>query len=85
MKHGVTRGEPVGHNLGPKVECYSGFSYAQEPLAFEWQGQRCEINKVERRWREPQGPRFRVCTADGLRWQLKYDEGQDSWSVEKLT
>jgi hypothetical protein len=43
-----------------KVECYSGYTYAQEPRAFEWDGVRYEVVRVVKRWRTPTGPIFRV-------------------------
>lgn len=67
------------------VECYSGYTYAQEPRAFIWQGQRHEVAEIEHRWREPLGPVFRLRTADGQRWQLAYDETQDTWNLCALT
>jgi hypothetical protein len=43
-----------------EVECYSGYTYAQEPRAIEWRGQRYEVKRIVKRWRSPQGPGFRV-------------------------
>jgi hypothetical protein len=43
-----------------RVECYSGYTYAQEPRAFEWQGQRYQVRHIAKRWRTPVGPAFRV-------------------------
>jgi len=71
-------------NREPAVECYSGYTYAQEPRAFTWQGQRYEVVEIEQRWREPAGPVFRLRTADGQRWQLAYNEAQDTWSLQAL-
>ncbi|MBU0492491.1 MAG: hypothetical protein KKA73_20090 [Chloroflexi bacterium] len=62
-----------------QVECYSGHTYAQEPRAFAWQGQRHEVETIERAWREPRGPVFYVRTADGHRFTLAYDEAGDRW------
>jgi len=69
----------------PVVRCYSGHVYAQAPRSFVWQGQCHEVAEIERRWREPKGPRFRVRTVEGHRWRLSYNEGRASWTVEKLT
>jgi hypothetical protein len=70
------RGEPV------QVECYSGHTYAQEPRAFTWQGQRYEVETVERAWRTPRGPVFRVRTTEGHRFELAYDEAADRWAMK---
>jgi hypothetical protein len=42
------------------VECHSGYTYAQEPRALEWGGQRYEVQCLVKRWRTPAGPGFRV-------------------------
>ena len=65
-----------------QVECYSGHSYAQEPRAFTWQGQRRVIIAVERAWRAPSGPCFRVRTEDGTYFELAYDEHVDKWGLD---
>ena len=42
------------------MECYSGYTYAQEPRAIEWRGRRYEVVRIVKRWRVPTGPAFRV-------------------------
>jgi hypothetical protein len=56
-----------------QVECYSGYTYAQEPRVVEWQGQRYEIKRILKRWRTPQGPGFRVEVAgiSSLPWPTR--------------
>lgn len=63
------------------VECYSGYTYAQEPRAFVWRGQRLAVTEVERAWRLPEGPCFRVQAEDGRRYDLAYDEKADVWHL----
>jgi hypothetical protein len=46
--------------LSVRVECYSGYTYAQEPRALDWQGQHYVVRRIVRRWRAPEGPGFRV-------------------------
>ena len=67
------------------VECYSGHSYAQEPRAFVWQGQRHVVQKVERAWRIPEGLHFRVLNDDGDRYELAYSEQADTWSLINIS
>jgi hypothetical protein len=67
------------------VECYSGFTYPQEPRSFVCQGRHHEVADIERRRREPIGPVFRVRSTDGRRWRLVYDERRESWSVTELS
>lgn len=47
------------------VNCYSGYTYAQEPRALEWHGRRYEVKRIVKRWRTPEGPCFRVEVAGG--------------------
>ncbi|MDH7488722.1 MAG: hypothetical protein QHH80_04350 [Anaerolineae bacterium] len=71
-----TKSRPV------RVECYSGYQYAQEPRAVERPEGRAEVASVLRRWREPRGPAFRVRLADGNEATLRYDEALDQWFME---
>lgn len=66
------------------VECYSGYTFAQEPRAVIWQGQRYAVAVVEQRWRTPEGPAFRVRAEDGSRFELRYHESDDSWAIGEL-
>lgn len=66
-------------NRPVRVECYSGYQYAQEPRAVERPEGRAEVVAVLRRWREPQGSLFRVRLSDGTETTLVYDEAQDQW------
>lgn len=78
------------------VEAYSGYRFAERPRAFTWQGRRYQVLDVERRWRTPTGVGFMVTTAlpsEGIgpagagesrpieRWELTYDEVQDTWHI----
>jgi hypothetical protein len=61
---------------------------AQEPNAFEWRGNRFEIEQVEDRWLEgrPDSTRmplryYKVRTSDGRRFILRYHEFFTAWSV----
>ena len=67
------------------VECYSGHTYAQEPRAFTWRGQRHTVAHVERRWRTPAGPVFRVRAASGHRFTLAYDETAGAWDIQPVS
>ena len=74
-----------------RVDCYSGYTYAQEPRAVFWQGQRYPVVEVERRWRTPDGPAFWVRTEPGesgsraaQRFQVQYYELEDRWTVQLL-
>jgi hypothetical protein len=69
---------------GGVVECYAGHTYAQEPRALVWEGQRYVVDGVEARWRTPDGPAFRVGTEGGKRFDLQYRESDDGWTIVSL-
>ncbi len=64
------------------VECYSGQTYAERPLALYWEGERLEITEILSRWRSPDGIHFLVRIGDGRTFELFYNETEDQWSVE---
>jgi hypothetical protein len=88
-----TRGHAM--SITVQVECYSGYTYAQEPRAFVWRGERYEVQRIVKRWRTPAGPAFRVKVAQpksqistrsvqsqipGL-VDLQYVEIEDQWTM----
>jgi len=65
------------------VECYSGYEYANRPVAFLWEGDRIEVDEIIASWRLPNGKRFRVrSTGDGI-FELQYDQLNDQWSIQQ--
>ncbi|HMD89337.1 MAG TPA: hypothetical protein VKF38_09260 [Anaerolineaceae bacterium] len=68
----------------PQVKCYSGYQYAERPLAFDFGGQRLEVAVIEAEWRKPNGHGFRLSTKNGLKFELFYDELLDEWQVNPL-
>ena len=69
---------------GTVVECYAGTRYPERPRAFLWEGERVTVEAVERQWRTPAGPAFRVRAANGRRFTLAYDEAADAWDVQPV-
>ena len=67
------------------VECYSGYTYAQEPRAFVFESQRRRVTAVQRRWREPAGPCFQVLADDARSYTLAYDQATDRWNLRLPT
>lgn len=65
------------------VECHSGYTYAERPIALHWQGERLLVQEIEARWRIPGGPCFRVRTEDGRAFELFYGELYDEWRVRQ--
>ena len=68
-----------------QVECYSSYTYAQEPRSFFWQGEESIIESIERAWLEPGKKLFNVTTANGKSFDLCYNEMTDQWSAIELT
>ena len=66
------------------VECYSGHTYAQEPRALVWQGQRYQEIQVTDRWRTPEGPSFRVLTESGDLFELRFHELTERWTIRSI-
>ncbi len=66
------------------VECYSGHTYAQEPRAFTWRGERRVVSEIRRAWLAPDGPRFVVAAGAGERFELAYHPAEDRWSAMPL-
>jgi hypothetical protein len=67
--------------FGMKVDCYSGFTYAERPVAIFNEHTRLEVNKIEAEWIFPTGKSFIVFTLDGRRFKLTYIDYEDSWQV----
>ena len=68
-----------------QVECHSEYEYAECPVALHWEGQRLEIEAVERGWRVPGGKRFRVRTVGGQIFELFYEEHDGEWRIALLS
>lgn len=66
------------------VECHSGFTYADRPVALTWEGRRLEITRILAEWRTPQENHFRACTSDGREFELAYNQTLDEWQIKNL-
>lgn len=68
----------------PRVSCYSGYVYAEEPREFIVAGRHYPVEQILARWRTPAGPAFRVrCRAGEC--ILAYHESEDHWTVQFLS
>lgn len=67
----------------PQVECHSGYTYGERPVALHWQGERLLIQEIEARWRTPGGPCFRVHTEDGQVFELSLVERSGEWQIRQ--
>jgi hypothetical protein len=71
----------MGEEVTPLVECHSGYTYAEKPIALHWEGERQEIAEIEAEWRRPEGKGFRVRTVRGDRYELFYNEKDSDWRI----
>jgi len=71
----------MGQGNHELVSCHSDYSYAQRPVALQWEGQRLEIRTIVAEWRTPNGRSFRVVTGDNRRFELFYRELDDEWQI----
>ncbi len=74
------------------VECHSGYKANERPVAFFYQGRRCEIAEILDRWYEggvkagkPNEDYFKVRTAEGSVFLLRYLPLFDAWSIYRGT
>ncbi|HEY43049.1 MAG TPA: hypothetical protein G4O11_03605 [Anaerolineae bacterium] len=64
-----------------QVECHSGYTYGERPIAFYWEGERLLIVEIAARWRLPDGRKFRVRVDDDRIFELYYVEQVDEWRI----
>ena len=67
-----------------KVNCYSGYTYAESPRSFEWEGVEYEVEEIEGAWVEPGQRHFQARTKDNKLFKLCYNETEKQWSLTEL-
>jgi hypothetical protein len=67
-----------------RVECYSGYTFAQEPRAFEVEGARHFVETIERAWLKPGARCFRVRDLEQHAWVLIYRENEEVWEINSV-
>ena len=65
-----------------EVIAYAGYVGEQEPRAVVLEGRRLAVERIERRWRDPDADRFEVRLEDGRRLELRHDRDGEWWSGE---
>ena len=63
------------------VECHSGKTYGERPIALIWEGERLPIVEIVARWRLPDGRKFRVRVENERTFELYYIEQVDEWRI----
>jgi hypothetical protein len=72
------------------VECYSGSTYGERPMALTWQGKRYTILEILSQGRTPMVKWFRVRTEAGDLFELSFNEAagesplEHEWQILKL-
>jgi hypothetical protein len=75
----------------PIVHCYSGHTYADHPLSFEWQGECLTVACIEssrRVYNSRDGSiviQFTAETSNHRRFRLSYSEINDAWTVDLVS
>lgn len=64
-----------------KVECHSGYTYAERPVAVEMDGRMVEIEGILAESRTPTGRKFKVQFSNGREIELVYTEAKDEWEL----
>lgn len=67
--------------MNDRVECHSGYTYAQRPTALYWQDERLTIEEILFEWHSPNARCFKVTTVKSLLFELSYQEDSDQWSI----
>ena len=63
------------------VECHSGFTYSERPIALCWEGVRLVVASILAQWLTPTGRCFAVKVEDGRSFELAYYEKEDDWTI----
>jgi hypothetical protein len=66
-----------------KVDCHSGYTYAERPVSVEIDDQKMEITKIRAESRTPTGRKFKVQISDGREIDLVYIENKDEWEMSE--
>ena len=72
---------PASNTTAEIVECLSGYTFGDRPIALHWEGERLPIVEILARWRLPDGRRFRVRVVDDRTFELFYNEQADEWRI----
>jgi hypothetical protein len=64
------------------VDAYSGYKANERPRQFVLDEDNVEIEAVEEQWRSPDGEYFKIRTTGGKRYLLRYEVGQDQWTLQ---
>jgi hypothetical protein len=67
------------------VECHSGFTYAEKPVAIIWKGRRLEVDAILASWNSPDEKCFRVLAGGRRVFDLIYHENENEWQIQPIS
>lgn len=67
-----------------KVISYAGYRAEERPERFVLEGREFTVQKILAQWREEAHDCFKVTSADGSVYLLRYARMKDVWMVEEL-
>ena len=70
-----------GPGPGERVRCHSGYTYAQRPVSFSYEGNEYKVERIIAETRLPEARQFLVTEVSGRVFELCYDEAEDAWQV----
>src|SRR5688572_7352878 len=70
--------------MSPRIYAgaYSGYRASERPMQFQVDEELFEIVEIEDRWYDPNAEYFKLRTADGKRYVLRYSEMDDAWTLQ---
>jgi hypothetical protein len=68
-----------------EVSCYSGYRYGERPVSFKLLERTIAVKEILDQWYGEDHLYFKVRADDRKIYLLKYDQGQDQWSLTGIT
>ena len=66
------------------VKYYSGHTYAERPVSFQWHGMDYKVEEIKKSWQAPGERHFKLRTTDNKLCQLCYNETEKQWLAIEL-
>lgn len=67
-----------------QVSCYSGYKVNERPTNFTVRGRKLQVEKIIDRWYGINHNYFKVLANDEKIYLIRYDQGKDLWTLEKI-
>lgn len=62
-----------------RVECYSGHTHAERPMAVYVNEKKHEVKNILKAWRGPDGMHYRLLLENDMEVEIMYDEAGNEW------